>query len=511
MMLRPALAKDVPAMANVAAQAYSQAFAGILEPEALAQRNAAFFEAHFAPRVDRVHLAEQDGQVLGYSLVSDGHLDQLFIAPQSQGKGIGAALLAQAEAAGTRSLECFRYNQDARAFYEAKGWRLTRSYEREFAGKVHAFVFYEKPVTLSGAAKREAPPAAAVSAATSKMREEALSCGACAARFLAEGLAPALAAGQAMRARDLRHLDVLGRGSSGHAGAVLRYAFARAGGLTLSSAMPSAAADDRVLAHLADSALLVISQSGQSPDLLRYAKAARRAGAYTVALINADDSPLQACVDLRVPLCAGTEHSVAATKSVLLSVLAGLAVLAGFHGDQVLLAALRQMPQRLEQAADCDWSALGAVLSGARAAYFIGRGADLGIVKELALKTAEVLGIPALAYSSAEFLHGPLGAVSDQTPVIGLASDATDLPSLLIALERARAMGASTLLAHGLATSSQIPAAQLRLPLPNSAGVSLADAPLALLPAYLALEAAARAAGRDPDVPAGLAKVTRTI
>lgn len=147
MILRRALATDVPAMAQVAVAAYNQAFAGILEPEVLAQRDAGFFEAHFAPRVQHMHLAEQHGQVLGYSLVTDGHLDQLFIAPQSQGKGVGAALLEQVEAQGTLSLECFRDNQRARAFYEAKGWRLTRSYEREFAGKVRAFVFYEKAPT----------------------------------------------------------------------------------------------------------------------------------------------------------------------------------------------------------------------------------------------------------------------------------------------------------------------------------------------------------------------------
>lgn len=147
MMLRCATPGDVPAMAAVAASAYRQAFAAILEPEVLAQRDAGFFEAHFAPRVQHMHLAEQHGQVLGYSLVSDGHLDQLFIAPQAQGRGVGAALLAQVEAAGTQSLECFRDNQRARAFYQAKGWRLTRSYEREFAGRVRAFVFYEKAPT----------------------------------------------------------------------------------------------------------------------------------------------------------------------------------------------------------------------------------------------------------------------------------------------------------------------------------------------------------------------------
>ena len=544
-ILRSAQPSDVPALARVAAAAYQQAFAGILEPPTLALRDASFFEAHFAPRVQCMHLAEQDGQVLGYSLVTQGHLDQLFIAPQAQGKGVGASLLAQVEAAGTHTLECFRDNPRARAFYEAKGWRLARAYEREFAGKARAFVFYEKPLAGAGTASSSKQYETAANdarsstagtniakAAPSKMHEEALSCGACAARFLALGLPSALSAAQTLRARGLCHLEVLGRGSSGHAGAMLRYAFARAGGLTVSSAMPSAAADDRALAHLAGSALLVISQSGQSPDLLRYAQAARRAGAYTLAFINAEGSPLQDCVDLRVPLCAGIEASVAATKSVLMSLLAGLAVLACYREDAPLLAALQDLPHRLDQAAACDWSALGAALSGARAAYFIGRGADLGIAKELALKAAEVLGVPSLAYSSAEFLHGPLGAVSNQTPVIGMVSDAADLPSLLIALERARALGAPTLLAHGLAVSAPTPATQLPLPprqdqqgatrttsastdisaeIGRSDSSSLADALLFLPPAYLAMEAAARALGRDPDRPAGLAKVTRTI
>ena len=69
----------------------------------------------------------------------------MFVAPSAQGMGVGAALLAQAESAGIRSLECFRDNAPARAFYEAKGWRLTRTYERDFIGARRAFVFYEKP------------------------------------------------------------------------------------------------------------------------------------------------------------------------------------------------------------------------------------------------------------------------------------------------------------------------------------------------------------------------------
>ena len=342
----------------------------------------------------------------------------------------------------------------------------------------------------------------------SLMRDETLSCGVCAAAFLARGLDPALAVGETLRRRSIKQLELLGRGSSSHAGTLLRYAFAAQGGLSLSAAMPSIAANQNSLAHLQHAALLAISQSGKSPDLVRYAAAARDAGAYVVGLINAAGSPLGAVVEQQIPLCAGAELAVVATKSVVMSMLAGLGVVAGFSGDRVLLESLRALPGRLGQATRCDWSALSAAISGARALYFVGRGADLGIAKELALKVAEAVGVPALAFSSAEILHGPLAAVSAQTPVVGVVSDPRALVSVLTALERARAQGAPTLLAHGLADSAETPEAQL--PLPEAVG-TIADALLALVPAYLAIEAAAAAAGRNPDQPRGLSKVTETL
>lgn len=145
MKLRPAATADIPDLAEIAIAAYAGAFAGILEPAALAARDNAFFRAHFAARIARLHVAEIDGRIAGFTLVTSGHLDMMFVAPDAQGQGLGAALLAQAEAAGTRSLECFRDNMAARAFYEAKGWRLIRAYERDFIGRSRAFVFYEKP------------------------------------------------------------------------------------------------------------------------------------------------------------------------------------------------------------------------------------------------------------------------------------------------------------------------------------------------------------------------------
>lgn len=340
----------------------------------------------------------------------------------------------------------------------------------------------------------------------SSMRDETLACGACAARFLERGLADAVAAGQALRERGVRHLEVLGRGSSGHAGTVLRYAFAESG-LSVSAAMPSVAASRDSLPSMRAAALMAISQSGRSPDLVRYAQLARQAGAFVVGLINSVDSPLGAAVERVVPLDAGPEVAVAATKSVVMSVVAGLAMVAAYRSDRVLHAALQDLPSRLDEAAACDWSALTGLLPQARAVFVVGRGADLGIAKEIALKITEAVGTPALAFSSAEFLHGPLGAVSAQTPVLGVISYSGAVDSVLTALERARNQGATTLLAHGCVANAAIPPAELRVP---AATATLADCVLTLVPAYLAIEAAALRAGRNPDRPSGLSKVTET-
>ena len=144
--VRRAAASDVAALAAVAEASYASGFAGILEPEVLASRDAATFAARFSGSLDRLVLAEDGGgRTLGFALVTSGHLDMLFVAPAAQAGGVGAHLLAYVEAQGARTLECFRDNTAARRFYERHGWRLERGYEREFAGRTRAFVAYAKP------------------------------------------------------------------------------------------------------------------------------------------------------------------------------------------------------------------------------------------------------------------------------------------------------------------------------------------------------------------------------
>jgi putative acetyltransferase len=143
-IVRPARVEDIPALGEVAARSYGAAFATILEPEVLATRNAAYFAEHFRSSCERMLLAEQHGKIAGFLLMTGGHIDMLFMDPASSGQGGGARLLEAAEKRGAKSLECFRDNHGARRFYERHGWRVTRTYEREFVGRKRNFVVYEK-------------------------------------------------------------------------------------------------------------------------------------------------------------------------------------------------------------------------------------------------------------------------------------------------------------------------------------------------------------------------------
>lgn len=144
MIVRPARDEDIPALAAIAERSYRAAFAGILEADVLDGRSAAFFAARFAASWERMLVALAGEKPIGFLLVTDRHIDMLFMDPDAGGRGGGALLLREAEAHGARSLECFRDNHGARRFYERHGWRVSREYEREFAGRSRSFVLYEK-------------------------------------------------------------------------------------------------------------------------------------------------------------------------------------------------------------------------------------------------------------------------------------------------------------------------------------------------------------------------------
>ncbi|MDR6874050.1 glucosamine--fructose-6-phosphate aminotransferase (isomerizing) [Bosea sp. BE125] len=294
------------------------------------------------------------------------------------------------------------------------------------------------------------------------------------------------------------------RGSSDHAATYGKYLIERTLGLPVASLGPSLASVYGGKLDLSGALFIAVSQSGHSPDALRLTEAAKRGGALVVGFVNDEASPLAGLVDVLVPLRAGPEKSVAATKSFLATCIAFLHLTAAWSQDEALVAALEQAPRLLAEAGDCDWSPMFAGLKDAASLYVIGRGLGLGIAQEMALKFKETCRIHAEAFSAAEVLHGPLALVGPGFPAIVLdpADEGRD-STLSVASALARFGAEIAYAGHG----SNIGAA---LPMPPD--VSAALAPLVQARAfYGGIAALAVARGLDPDNPPHLNKVTRTL
>jgi glutamine---fructose-6-phosphate transaminase (isomerizing) len=292
-----------------------------------------------------------------------------------------------------------------------------------------------------------------------------------------------------------------GRGSSGHAGVYLRYLFEARLGLLGSAAAPSVVTAYQRPPDMRDALFVVVSQSGRSPDIVKATQVARQSGALTLAIVNDENSPAAAASELVLPIDAGPERSVAATKSVVLSMIAGAQLVATLARDDELKDQLRRLPARLSDALACDWSAWADRAAGAAVSFVVGRGYGLGVVREIALKVAEVLRVPALGYSAAELQHGPRASITPATPVLVLRQNdeaATAIDDFVRDLADA---GGTAFTAGGAAGT---------LPWIGD-GHPVCDPVLMLIPVYCAIEAAARRRGFDPDNPPHLKKVTRTL
>ncbi len=333
---------------------------------------------------------------------------------------------------------------------------------------------------------------------TSLMRTETLAAPDAVARCLVGTDFAAL--GARLRTLDPPFVLLSARGSSGHAGTALRYVLAQELGLVAAAGMPSIASVYGVRQKLGGALFLAVSQSGKSPDLIAEARAARASGAFTLAIVNNAASPLAAACEAVIDIHAGPERSVAATKTVLATLAAGLALIEAWSGR--LRPGLARLPERLRAAAGLDWSVLEALLATAQHLFIVGRGPGLGIAEEAGLKLAETCGLPALAFSAAELAHGPRALAGAAFPIVALLAEDRALAPARAMLEPLAA-SIPLLSTVDLAGATRLPS----LP-PDDPACDLAAL---LLRFYLAAEAAARSRGRDPDRPPGLAKITRTV
>ena len=291
----------------------------------------------------------------------------------------------------------------------------------------------------------------------------------------------------------VRAFYTVARGSSDAAANILAYEFMRELGKPVTSLPPSVFS----LGHgvdLSGAAALVISQSGASEDLVRSATGARAAGASVIALINKPESPVESAANLTIPLLAGPELAVPATKSVIAAIAAGMALLSALSPAY----AARAKSCALTGTQHPEQKSIVSALLRAQHVYVIGRDTGYGAAQELALKLKETCALHAEAYSSSEVLHGPLQLVTKPLLVVILDTEQPGVQASLDTAEsRFRTAGGAVLRLR----PSDVGALNLT---PAAAGAAL------LCLAYPLVLETALALGQNPDAPANLSKVTQT-
>lgn len=311
---------------------------------------------------------------------------------------------------------------------------------------------------------------------------------------------------QELRRQPPRFILVCARGSSDHAGVFLRYLLETHLQIPTASVIPSTFSMYGARPNLTDCLVVCISQSGQSPDLVNYASMAKQQGARVVGLINRyEDAPLSTVCDFVLPLLAGQEQAVAATKSYLCTLSIALQWVAHWQPNSNLLAEIRQLPHYLEQAQGLDWSPTVQGLLATEHMLVLGRGAGLGIANEAALKFKETCALHAESFSAAEVLHGPLAMIKPKFPILAFDQGDQAGASVRGSLNRLLNAGATVYLASSQQTEACIA-------LPIMAGLNpWLSLVTQIQTTYLMIEQLCRQRGLNPDTPPHIAKVTKTL
>ncbi|WP_309572697.1 SIS domain-containing protein [Deinococcus sp.] len=310
----------------------------------------------------------------------------------------------------------------------------------------------------------------------------------------------------AIHAFDPSFVVTLARGSSDHAAATLRYGLETHLRLPVVSAAPSVAGVYSADVEYRGALVLAVSQSGGSPDTLETLRRARQGGALTVAVVNVEDSPLAHAADLVLPLHAGEERAVAATKSYLAALTLSARLLHALLPDATLAGALARLPDALREVIQKEALAKQAAvtLAASERPLMLGRGLHGGVAAEAALKMQETAGVGALAFSTAEFAHGPARLAEPGT--LAVCFQARDATAPLTA---ATYVGLTGYGAQVLLIGADLEGRAADVPTPTT-GHALTDPAASALAAQLLIAHVALRRGQNPDAPPRLSKVTRT-
>jgi glucosamine--fructose-6-phosphate aminotransferase (isomerizing) len=328
-------------------------------------------------------------------------------------------------------------------------------------------------------------------------------------RFLAAESAHATEISRGLVREDVRYLLIVSRGSSSNVARYMQYLFGAVNRLPVAFATPSLYSVYDAPPELGPAAAIGISQSGASPDVVAVLAEARRQNRPTLAITNDPKSPLAQTADWTLPLHAGEERAVAATKTYLNSI-AAIALLSTVAvGDAQRLRDLQAMPGTVADQIERSLAAADALdrYRDVESGSVIARGVNYGTAFEIALKIRELSGAPFEAFSSADLLHGPIAALKSGRPAIVIAPSGKTLASLRAAVDKVRERGSEV-----IAISDDrkfLAAADTAFPLVRKVPEWLSPL-LTVIPGQVAAVRLARLHGADVDSPVGLTKITLT-
>ncbi|MEU4093892.1 SIS domain-containing protein [Streptomyces sp. NPDC026673] len=326
-------------------------------------------------------------------------------------------------------------------------------------------------------------------------------------RILEEGAPRIREIAERVAARGPRFVLLTARGTSDNAALYAKYlvevVLGKPAGLTSMSTTTAYGARP----DLTDCLVVTVSQSGGSPDLVASTRAAREAGAITLAVTNNADSPLAEVSEFHIDVLAGPEKALPATKTYTAELLSLYLFVEGLRGgDGGAAKVLPELAERILARQD-EVKALAARYRFAERLVLTSRGYGYPTAKEAALKLMETSYIPALSFSGADLLHGPLAMVDNVSPVIAIVTEGKGGEALQPVLDRLRGRGADLVV---IGNQASVDAASAGFVLPTEGVAEEVQPILEILPLQMLAYEVTIARGQDPDAPRALAKVTET-
>lgn len=304
---------------------------------------------------------------------------------------------------------------------------------------------------------------------------------------------------------EIQSVLILARGTSDNAAHYLKYLIETQIGLPVGLTSPSSVTVYEAKLKYSKTLVVAISQSGQSPDLVKFASAARQADAYIIAITNDESSPLAKVAHHHFSLLAGPELAVAATKSYNAQLLISYLLVATWTNKTVNALQIISEATRIAETADLVSGAVSQV-TREKELVILGRGFAYPNAREAALKIQETCKISLQGLSTADYLHGPISALTPETQVFIVAPAHMPASSITEATQKIR-MTSSRIFWIGNGGSPEGDDIVL-------AGSNCDDEIASTLVDAMVLQRFALefsvASGYDPDAPVGLSKVTLT-